>query len=196
MFRQLLWVCMQSESIFRGTLCRHSSQGIKLLQARFLDMAIKKVFFSFFGGVNMSWGDRTVKSIVRVGSQRSLKNKEGGCCVLKGGYFSCSFCTCCWEAGRWLKLMTKDSLASQCADAGRSCDFTRGSEVVDTQNCLWNCTIPAVQVEPQCVCWLPWTVLEKRICEDHGAGHPELSLGTCVFGTRGFCGNNSAVRAL
>lgn len=41
---------MQSERVFRETLCKHSSQGIKHLQARLLDKAMKKeVFFLFWG---------------------------------------------------------------------------------------------------------------------------------------------------
>lgn len=118
-FWQLLWVCMQSESIFRGTLRKRLSQDIKHLQARFLDTTINKsIFFLFLGGKHDLRRQYKQSSKFKK-TNRQLYNTAGWRLLCSEGGVSTVF-TCCWEEGSCLKLLMKHSFASQCADAGNT----------------------------------------------------------------------------
>lgn len=109
-------------------LCKHSTQGIKHLQTRFLDNK-EKIFFFWGGGeVKQTWKNRICYQC----EQTSKFEKPNwqlcdtawwGLLRSERGIWLLFLCTCWCKEGRCPKLLMKDSFANQCADAGNALQF-------------------------------------------------------------------------
>lgn len=142
MFQQLLWTCAQLESVFRGTWCKHAAQGIKHLQAKLLDMAIKERSFSFWGTKRgLRTQDREVYYQYEQASKfrnpnHALQYSRVGIAVYWGRCFNYFYfvlveetkeiALTCW----WRMLLPASVLMLEIC-----CNFTPSSEVADLCNC-------------------------------------------------------------